>query len=412
MNVAFVSQPWDSFIPPVQSGSIPIWTYEIVRRLQDQCNFIVYSKWKKGLQTEEKVENMICRRIPVTLDTISHKFLHRLPFADTLRRPFFSRSLYYWSYILNIVRDLPRWDCDIVHVMNFSQFVPLIRAWNPNIKTVLNMRCEWLTQLDPTMVENRLNKTDLVVGCSDYITNQIRRAYPQYEDRCTTVVNGVDPDSDYEPPRRSQDDETIRLLFVGRLSPEKGLHILLEAFKILAGSCPQVRLEIVGPEGSAPIDFIVNRSDEKSIRSLAAYYKGNYLSQLKKMIPVKLADRVTFTGFVPHDQLINYYDRADILVNPAMSESFGRSLIEAMACALPVVASHVGGMPDIVEDERTGLLVDANDAVALAEALQRLATDRELRQSLGRAGRQRVIERYSWNQVAAMLLRQYQRVNG
>jgi len=410
MNIALICQPWDSFVPPVNSGSIPIWTYEVVRQLHEQCNFIIYSKKKSNLPAEEKIENMICKRVPITVDRFTHKFLHRVPFSMMSAHPFFASRWYHWSYIRSIAKDLRQRECDIVHIMNFSQFIPVIRKWNSKIKIVLNMRCEWLTQLDHHMIDQRLSRTDSIIGVSDYITNQIRQKYPRYENRCSTVVNGVDPDRYLVQNRLSDKNEAIRMLYVGRLSPEKGIHVLLEAFIIVARKCPGARLVIVGPEGAAPIDFIVNISWDEHVRQLATFYEESYLSWLKRQLPADVVERITFTGFVSNDQLYKYYGQADILINPSLSESFGRSLIEAMAAGLPVVASRVGGMPEIIEEGKTGLLVDSNNTEMLAKAILRLAEDYELRRNMGRYGRDRVIEKYSWNRVAASLMENYQRI--
>jgi glycosyltransferase involved in cell wall biosynthesis len=228
------------------------------------------------------------------------------------------------------------------------------------------------------------------------------------------VANGINPDQWW--PAKSlaknpaSDGSEIRLLFVGRLSPEKGVHVLLDAFKNVVRSYPQARLVLVGPEGSADIDFIVNISADEQVRRLAAFYGQDYLSQLKRNLPPEVIDRITFTGFVPHDRLGGYYHDADILINPSLSESFGRSLIEAMAGSIPVIASRAGGMPEIVEDGITGLLVEPNDSALLAKAILRLIGDREMRTRMGQAGRQRAVERYSWGRVAATLMENYQRI--
>jgi glycosyltransferase involved in cell wall biosynthesis len=410
IKVAFVSQPWDGFVPPVQSGSIPIWTYEVIRRLQEDCEFVVYSKQKKGQPKEENREGIVCRRLPIELDKLSHKFLRRIPFVCSRNCPFFAGRFYHPLYILNIARDLRERECDIVHVMNFSQFVPVIRAFNPACKIVLNMHCEWLTQLPPIMIERRLTRTDMVVGCSDFVTRQVRRLYPEVADRCQTVFNGVGASDCADRPVRKRQTGEMRLLFVNRLSPEKGVHVLLDAFARVVKRYPQARLKIVGPEGSAPIDFLVTISANEKIRNLASFYSGHYMDFLKNQMSPEVADRVTFTGFVDHSKLIEYYDEADILVNSSLWESFGRSLIEAMVRGVPVVATRVGGIPEIVEDGKTGVLVEDGDASALADGLIRLLADEELRLAMGEAGRQRVMKYFTWDVVAESMLARYSEV--
>jgi len=102
------------------------------------------------------------------------KKIKAVVFFRNVKRPLFASKLFYLTYVLQVARDLKREKCDIVHLHNFFQFVPIIRAFNPKIKIVLHMHCEWLTQLDRTMIENRLRKVDLIIGCSEYITEKAR----------------------------------------------------------------------------------------------------------------------------------------------------------------------------------------------------------------------------------------------
>ncbi|MEM2915561.1 MAG: glycosyltransferase family 4 protein, partial [Candidatus Bathyarchaeia archaeon] len=207
-----------------------------------------------------------------------------------------------------------------------------------------------------------------------------------------------------------------RLLFVGRVSPEKGVHVLLEAFQKVISRYPKAQLEIVGPT-NVPLNFEWFWSlglDDKVLRFASSFChnpKGNYFSFLQKqLISLNIADNVTFTGFVPNSEMIKHYRDVDVVVNPSFSESFGRSLIEAMACEVPVVAARVGGMTEIVENGKTGILVEPGDADALAEAIIRLLSNEDLRKSMGKAARKRVVELYSWERVAEKLLRHYKNI--
>jgi glycosyltransferase involved in cell wall biosynthesis len=295
--------------------------------------------------------------------------------------------------------------------MNFSQYVPLIRAFNTNAKFVLHMHCEWLTQLDASMIEGRLQQTDLVIGCSDYITNKIRIRFPEHADRCQTVFNGVDLArfAAKNGTGAVQKDDVKRLLFSGRISPEKGIHVLLDAFRQVIKHYPDSLLELAGAVGIAPMKFIVALSDEASVQALATLYEGNdYLTQLKAKLSPDISNRVSFLGFVPHSHLVDNYRRADVLINPSLSEAFGMSLVEAMAVGTPVVAARVGGMVDIVEDGETGVLVEPGNAEALAEGIISIISNPELGKALGQAGQKRVQELFTWEQVTHNLARYYQ----
>ena len=416
-KIAFVNQPADIFsVPP--RGSIPIWIYEVARRLARHHDVIVYARRGHLQPRVEYGEGMQCRRIPIVRDCRSYRLLER--WSESFKRPYVSSSYslgyYYLDYALQVAKDLRAQQCDIVHLQSFSQFVPIIRALNPSTKIVLHMHCEWLTQLDQDMIERRLGKTDLIVGCSEYITEKIRHRFPQFADRCRTVFNGVDVNH-FADNRRNivKKNGAKRLLFIGRISPEKGVHILIDALQIVARWDPQVQLEIVGWKKQLSLEFLRSLGDDRTVPDLDSFYDGksrfSYFSTLQQRVgSMNIADHVTFVDHVPYAQVVNYYRDADVLVNPSFSESFGRSLIEAMSCGVPVVATRVGGMAEIIEDSKTGLLVEPGDAPALAEAVLRLLADKDLRRSMGEAGRQRVIDSFSWEQITQDLVAQYKDV--
>jgi len=416
MKIAFVNQPGACVVPPVQDGSIEIWTYEVARRLARSCDITFYARRGHLQKKAERYEGVQYRRVSVALDHRLDGILKRLSGLSNVKRPRFASSWYYLGYALQVAHDLRRQQCDIVHLQNYAQFAPVIRAFNPKIKIVLHMSCEWLTQLDRETIERRLSKADLVIGCSEYITEKIRRRFPQFAARSQTVYNGVDVDHFVSKSDRSTTKQSSakRLLFVGRVSPEKGLHVLLDAFQKVVERYPRTRLEIVGPKRQLHLEDLIALSDDDKVSDLSSFYdgssRGSYFSHLQKRLSPDLTSHVTFTGPVPYAHVINHYREADILINPSLSEAFGRSLIEAMACQMPVVATRVGGMVEIVEDAKTGLLVNPGDATALAEAIIDLLSDENLRKSMAKAGRQRVLELFSWDQIVENLLRQYKSI--
>jgi glycosyltransferase involved in cell wall biosynthesis len=293
----------------------------------------------------------------------------------------------------------------------YKQF--LIRAFNPSIKIVLHTHDEWLNQLDMTMLNKRLARVDLVVGCSEYLTRKVRDRFPWLANRCKTIFNGVDTVRFSKPiDGRSETRHYQKLLFVGRVSPEKGLHVLLEAFKEVVKRSPDVQLDIIGPESVALPGLFINLSNDRRVRALRQFYSGTrYFSQLKDRLSEEIKERVFFTErFIEQSALVHYYLDADLLINPSFVESFGMCLLEAMATELPVIATRIGGMPEVVEDGETGLLVEPNDVTALASAILFLLKDQESRRSMGHAGRQRALETFSWEQTTKNLFLLYQNI--
>ena len=156
------------------------------------------------------------------------------------------------------------------------------------------------------------------------------------------------------------------VVYTGRLLRGKGLETLLFAFRQVAASEPAALLVLVGSGGGQAL------SVEEELRDMAA--------------GPGLAGRVVFTGRVSN--VPDFLRAADVFAFPSEFEALGLSLIEACACGLPAVASRTGGIVDVVEDGRSGLLVPPGDPAALAGALVRLLADEDLRAELGRRGRE------------------------
>ena len=193
--------------------------------------------------------------------------------------------------------------------------------------------------------------------------------------RIVVIPTPIDLDEFPEVPDRlppSSGGPTI--LFVGRLVPvSKGLDVLVRAFARLPEGL-SARLRIVGEDWGA----------------------GAPLLRLARELGV--ASRVTLLGAISKPDLRREYAGADLFVLPSRAESFGAVLLEAMASGLPVVATRVGGIPEVVEEGATALLVPPDDVDALSQAVRRLAEDPELSRRLSRSGRPRA-ETFSWTRL-------------
>lgn len=414
MKIAFIHQPIGVLRLPANDGSIEIWTYEVARRLAKSCEVIVYSRRAPG-QDELEVRNGVrYHRVSTGIDELvfgvleRHPKIQQLPGIRDPKRPLFAFGLGYMEYSLKVARDLKRQGCDLVHISNFSQIVPVVRAFNPRTKIVLHMQCEWLTQLDAQVIERRLRKCDLVIGCSEYITDKVRRAFPRFASKCRTVYNGVDVNS-FVPGENSTGKNSVkRLLFVGRIWADKGPHVLLEALKKVVERHPLVQLEFVGGKLGPPPGYVVRLSDDEKVLALAPLYNTGYFSHLQRMLTPDIASRVSFHKVVPHPELAAHYRMADILVFPSVwPEPFGIPIVEAMASGIPVIATRGGGFVEIVEEGKTGLLVERGNAPALADAMLRLLEDDNLRKSMGATGRQEALAKFSWERIAQDVLYRY-----
>ena len=196
----------------------------------------------------------------------------------------------------------------------------------------------------------------------------------------TVVPYGVDLDRFRPAPRPER--TRVSIGGVSRLSPEKGYEHLLRAVAMLRDR--GVVLDVV-LAGDGP--------SRASLERLAA--------------ELRLAERVRFLGEVAHADVPGVLQAADIFAMPSTWEGFGVSAVEASAMELPVVASNIHGIPDVVRPNETGILVPPADAAALADAIGRLAGDAALRRRMGAVGRAFVERHYQWRDNAAVMARLY-----
>jgi glycosyltransferase involved in cell wall biosynthesis len=170
------------------------------------------------------------------------------------------------------------------------------------------------------------------------------------------------------------------VLFVGRLASNKGLVELLQAFATVARDEVDAQLVLIGEDGG------MRATVEARIRGLG------------------LESRVHLLGHVPDESLLAAaYREATLTVLPSEYEAFGLVLLESLAQGTPVVASRVGGIPEFVEDGRSGLLVPPGEVAPLAEAIRRVWTDPSLAHRLGKHGRTEVVPLYTWDRVVDRL---------
>ncbi len=397
MKIAFVTQPGHKVLPA--AGSLEIWTENVARRLAERHEVTVYASAPADrVVTEEGVRHELVRH---DRDGLIHRIgrgAYRLLPADLA---FFSSMLHPLGYWTRLGRDLRRERPDVVHVFNYSQAIPLLRRFVPSAKFVLHMQCEWLTQLNRGMIDRRLAKTDLMVGCSDHITSGVIRRFPRHADRCVTIYNGVDVDALATAPLPSPQGRPLRLLNLGRVSPEKGIHVLVEAFNRLSREYPQLELVIVGDDAVVPVEMAVKIAEDPLVQALGRFYDDDYPALVRAQLTSESAARVTFVGRVEHAETQRFYREADIFVFPSIFESFAIPPVEAMAAGLPVVASRVGGIQETLVDDATGIFVQREDAEELAAAIRRLLDDADLRRRFGEAGRARARAMFAWPRIAA-----------
>jgi starch synthase len=240
-----------------------------------------------------------------------------------------------------------------------------------------------------------LEGADRIVAVSKGMAADVREAYPDVDpSRLEVIYNGINPDA-YQPDPATNvlaelgiDPDRPYIAFVGRVTRQKGLSVLLEAAASLR---PEAQLVLLAGAADTP--------------ALGAEIDALITGLRQQRSGVIVVDEM-----LPRPSVAQVLSHARAFVCPSVYEPLGIVNLEAMACETPVVASAVGGIPEVVDNGRTGLLVPPSDPAALAAALNRLLDDPELARQMGIAGRQRAVAEFSWRTIAEQTVALYEEV--
>lgn len=276
---------------------------------------------------------------------------------------------------------------DLLHALHLTSygFLGALAGVRPYIASVWGMdifEAPRLTPFHNWLTRYALSHADEITATGLQLATATARYAPPAAP-VSVVPYGVDLDR-FRPIARESSEQVV-VGSVARLSPEKGLRFLLDAFaRASAGAPKPMRLRIAG-----------DGPEEKALR--------------KQAETLGIADRTEFVGWVEHEQLPQFLASLDVFVLPSLFESFGVAAAEASAMGLPVIASDLQGLPDVVVDGVTGMLVPPKDVGALADAISALAAEPARRVRMGVAGRDFVAANYDWSRNAGQMERLYER---
>jgi glycosyltransferase involved in cell wall biosynthesis len=237
---------------------------------------------------------------------------------------------------------------------------------------------------DRLILRDKVREARFIVAISEFTRQFLLRLCPGENSNKIHIVHcGLSP-GDFLPPVPRSTNDVPLLLFVGQLAERKGAPVLVEACKLLRERGLAFHCVIVGDGPQRPL--IEQMLDAYALR-----------------------DKVELAGIVFQEHLKKHLNCADIFVLPCVTASNGDmdgipvSLMEAMAMEIPVVSTQVSGIPELIQDNHSGLLTPEKDKVALADALQRLLQHPELRLELGQAGRRKVVQEFDIHKNADQL---------
>lgn len=285
---------------------------------------------------------------------------------------------------------------DVIHVIGARRPLPLValllrRLWNaPLVLTIAGGDIPDKEDPFPSTVWKESESTvypvfdhaDCITCVSESITRDFRELFPSALSPVKTLLAGID--ISFIQTIQKQKLPRRYILSLRRLDPTKGIDILIEAFKTVIRSHPDIELLIAGDGSERP-------RLERLVQSL------------------DLKDKVRFLGTVGLDQGISLLKGAELTVVPSISEAGGLVNVEAQAAGCPVVATRVGGIPEYVEDRASGLLCESGNPADLAEKILLVLEDKELRERIIRGGYAHA-SKFDWKVLAPQYMVLYRQL--
>jgi glycosyltransferase involved in cell wall biosynthesis len=372
-------------VPPEKGGSIELHTYHLANGLAKLGNEVHYVT---SVNPQASFEKGV--------------FLHKIPwipfnFHGNYLETLSSFAVGGFLSFLNSVEGVNNFKFDIIHVHGHIPALLLLplrkratfvfTVHNPNAWMVISSSYlkQVFRQLIFKSVELRIIRdSDCVITVGEGLRDELIDRFKVHRGKISVIPNGVD--TDFFKPRIAGSEAVLRrynlpkeyALFVGRLVEQKCVHYMLEATK---GT--RIHFVIVG--------------------------EGPLLSHLKKTCEqLEITEQVHFIGAVPMDDLRRIYCQAKLFVLPSVAEGLPLVALEAMACGLPIIASRIPGITNVVSDGHNGFLFDVGDVEQLRHRLVQVFSDSSLTAKMGECSRQLAEDQFSWFSIARRTLKLYQ----
>lgn len=293
-------------------------------------------------------------------------------------------KLFYLTKLPSLMREIRLFKPDIVHAHfassngllgSLSNFHPLIvSVWGSDVFDFPE-----ISSFHRALIRFNLSRADRVLSTSMVMARQTNRFTKK-----TVEVTPFGVDMDQFSPMPRPIHPGIVIGTVKRLEPRYGIDYLLHAFKLLSDRNPQLTLSLV---------VVGEGSQRKQLEALA--------------VRLGVWDKVKFMGHVPYRDIARCHKMIDVFVLTSDSEGFGVAAVEASACGNPVVASNIGGLPEVVEHGVSGFIVPPREPLKTADAIEKLILDSGLRARMGWAGRRRVENLFNWDHNVSQMIAIY-----
>lgn len=346
-------------------------------------------KWASSIAKEGNIVALATLSTPKSdwFSTLNIQVFNLLGHDVARHKPWFAKGKYLFAWP-NLNAAIKFFQPQVLHAHYASSYGLLgaISGFHPFVLSVWGADVYDFPNnfLSKQILKFNLKKADAILSTSEVMKKQTEKFTNK---EITVTPFGIDTDL-FCPGQIAKD--YIYVGTVKTLEEKYGIKYLIQAFAQVQIKMPflPLRLLIVGG--------------------------GSQLEYLKGLcVELGIGEKVAFTGFVDPTKVPHYHQLLDISVFPSIldSESFGVAVLEASACEKPVIVSNVGGLPEVVVNNETGIVVAPKNADALAQAIEKLVSDHELRKIMGEKGRRRVLKHYFWPNNVAQMLEIYQKVS-
>ena len=339
--------------------------------------------WSDSVHIQRWCQGLSCKNFEIKLVSVGGK---PLSFVETVNLPR-KGKLSYLSQLSRAAREANSFKPDLVHahyaagngLLGLSCMVRplLVSVWGSDInKNSNNLIARFITK-------RVLRKAEHITATGRFLKKQAESITSSAAHKISIIPFGVNiPESILE----IEESTAIKICFIKNHRPVSGADILIKAMAEVKEEIPDIKLSLSGAENTQT-------------------------SRLKKLTEkLGLSDIIEFVGHINHSEIYSFIKKHNFMVMPSRAESFGVAAIESSACARAVVASNIGGVPEVVIDGKTGILVEPENHMALAKAIIELAKNTDRCRQLGRAGYEFVKENYDWEKSLEAMSELYNRL--
>ncbi|WP_075602792.1 glycosyltransferase family 4 protein [Saccharicrinis aurantiacus] len=364
MNKLLHILPQEEYFSPVNGGAIATWVKDFSNELLG-VETIVFAPYSKKHYLSFKTKRARINLIRIMGKILKGKIGHHLV---------------YNTYVVYGALYARLKGFKLIHVHNRPTYIAIIKRLNPSATVMLHMHNDHILGLNSKQLKELNQYCDHIISVSEYIQNGIIRKGLEHnfilKNKCSVLLNGCNP----EHFRKQLPTNNNTLLFIGRLTPEKGIKELIQATVIIQKKIPNIKLLIAGSAGFGQMN------------------DSPFVAELKEFA-TKGKDKIKFLGYIEHHKVPDLFKQVGLYCIPSIwNDPCPLSVIEGMASGIPMIVGNKGGIPEEVGD--TALKVNCEDSIELAKTIEYALNNRKEMNLLADKAYDRFINNFTWQHVS------------